>query len=119
MQLSPSIFKAYDIRGVVPDTINVDVVEGVGRAFGTLARRLLKRGEFSNKEELKRRILSLHRVLQSGLGQTVPLDLHREALDGIGYRNYFKWLVLVTEGKIGFLQKFKNTSSDLAALVRF
>ena len=39
MQLSPSIFKAYDIRGVVPDTINVDVVEGVGRAFGTLARR--------------------------------------------------------------------------------
>ncbi len=39
MQLTPSIFKAYDIRGIVPDTINTDVVEGVGRAFGTVARR--------------------------------------------------------------------------------
>jgi len=37
MQLSSSIFKAYDIRGVVPSTINPDVARGLGRAFGTVA----------------------------------------------------------------------------------
>ncbi len=37
MQLSPSIFKAYDIRGVVPSTINPDMARGLGRAFGTVA----------------------------------------------------------------------------------
>ncbi|MCD2511860.1 phosphomannomutase/phosphoglucomutase [Comamonas endophytica] len=38
MQLTPSIFKAYDIRGVVPTTLNEDVVRGVGLAFGKAAR---------------------------------------------------------------------------------
>lgn len=37
MTLSPSIFKAYDIRGVVPSTLDVDVAEALGRAFGTHA----------------------------------------------------------------------------------
>jgi phosphomannomutase len=27
MQLSPSIFKAYDIRGIVPSTLTEDVAE--------------------------------------------------------------------------------------------
>ena len=39
MQLSASIFKAYDIRGVVPATIDESVAEALGRAFGTLALR--------------------------------------------------------------------------------
>ncbi|MDE2605768.1 MAG: phosphomannomutase/phosphoglucomutase [Burkholderiales bacterium] len=39
MQLSPSIFKAYDVRGVVPSTLTEEVAEALGRAFGTLARR--------------------------------------------------------------------------------
>ena len=38
MQLSASIFKAYDIRGVVPATLTEDVALGLGRAFGTVAR---------------------------------------------------------------------------------
>ena len=38
MQPSPSIFKAYDIRGIVPSTLNEDVALGLGRAFGTVAR---------------------------------------------------------------------------------
>ena len=38
MQLSPSIFKAYDIRGIVPSTLTEDVALGLGRAFGTVAR---------------------------------------------------------------------------------
>ncbi|HPW29967.1 MAG TPA: phosphomannomutase/phosphoglucomutase, partial [Rhodoferax sp.] len=37
MNLSSSIFKAYDIRGIVPSTINEDVARGLGRAFGTMA----------------------------------------------------------------------------------
>ena len=39
MQLNPSIFKAYDIRGVVPTTLNEDIALGLGRAFGTVARQ--------------------------------------------------------------------------------
>ena len=39
MQLSASIFKAYDIRGIVPVTIDEAVAEALGRAFGTVARR--------------------------------------------------------------------------------
>ena len=38
MQFSPSIFKAYDVRGVVPGTLNETVAESLGRAFGTMAR---------------------------------------------------------------------------------
>ena len=38
MQLSSSIFKAYDIRGIVPSTINEAMAEALGRAFGTVAR---------------------------------------------------------------------------------
>ncbi|WP_408597917.1 phosphomannomutase/phosphoglucomutase [Limnohabitans sp.] len=38
MQVHPSIFKAYDIRGVVPSTLNVDVAHALGRAFGTHAQ---------------------------------------------------------------------------------
>ncbi len=37
MQVAPSIFKAYDIRGVVPATLNEAVAEGLGRAFATAA----------------------------------------------------------------------------------
>lgn len=44
MQLSPSIFKAYDIRGVVPSTLTEEVAEALGRAFGTIA---LREGEAS------------------------------------------------------------------------
>ncbi len=42
MQLAASIFKAYDIRGVVPSTINEPMAEALGKAFGTAA---LKEGE--------------------------------------------------------------------------
>ena len=38
MQLSASIFKAYDIRGVVPQTIDEAMAESLGKAFGTVAR---------------------------------------------------------------------------------
>ena len=39
MQLCASIFKAYDIRGVVPSTIHEEMAEALGRAFGTVARQ--------------------------------------------------------------------------------
>ena len=40
--LPASIFKAYDIRGVVTDTLTPDNVRIIGRAIGSLAR---ERGE--------------------------------------------------------------------------
>lgn len=39
MHLPSSIFKAYDIRGVVPSTVNVEMAQALGRAYGTLALR--------------------------------------------------------------------------------
>ncbi len=38
MQVAASIYKAYDIRGIVPSTVTEDTAEGIGRAFGTIAR---------------------------------------------------------------------------------
>ncbi|WP_076997325.1 phosphomannomutase/phosphoglucomutase [Variovorax sp. KK3] len=38
MQLSATIFKAYDIRGVVPSTLDAGVAEALGKAFGSAAR---------------------------------------------------------------------------------
>jgi phosphomannomutase len=37
MQVAASIFKAYDIRGIVPATLNEAVAEALGKAFGTAA----------------------------------------------------------------------------------
>ncbi len=38
MQVAASIFKAYDIRGIVPSTLTEEVAEALGKAFGTIAR---------------------------------------------------------------------------------
>jgi phosphomannomutase len=38
MQLSPAIFKAYDVRGIVPSTLNEEVAYALGFAFGTVAQ---------------------------------------------------------------------------------
>ena len=43
MQVTPSIFKAYDIRGTTPTTINEPVAEALGLAFGTTALALGER----------------------------------------------------------------------------
>ncbi len=40
MQVHASIFKAYDIRGVVGQTLNEELAEALGRAFGTEAKAL-------------------------------------------------------------------------------
>ncbi len=37
MKLTPAIFKAYDIRGIVPATLNEEVATALGRAFGAAA----------------------------------------------------------------------------------
>jgi phosphomannomutase len=37
MRVAPSIFKAYDIRGIVDETIDADFAEHLGRAFGSEA----------------------------------------------------------------------------------
>ncbi len=37
MQADPSIFKAYDIRGIVDKTLTRDVARAIGLSFGTAA----------------------------------------------------------------------------------
>src|SRR5262249_47473211 len=39
MKLPPEIFKAYDIRGIVGRTLTPEVVEPIGRAIGSEARK--------------------------------------------------------------------------------
>ncbi len=36
MRIEPSIFKAYDIRGIYPDQLNADGAYAIGRAYATL-----------------------------------------------------------------------------------
>jgi phosphomannomutase len=43
MQVAASIFKAYDIRGIVGQTLNEPMAEHLGRAFGTEALKLGER----------------------------------------------------------------------------
>ena len=43
MNVAPSVFKAYDIRGIVGTTIDEGFAEHLGRAFGTVARKLGER----------------------------------------------------------------------------
>ena len=38
VQITPSVFKAYNIRGTVPATVNEALARGLGRAFGSAAR---------------------------------------------------------------------------------
>ncbi len=38
MQITPSAFKAYDIRGIVPTVLNEPFAEALGKAFGSAAR---------------------------------------------------------------------------------
>ena len=33
MKIDETIFKAYDIRGVYPDTLNEEVIRQIGRAY--------------------------------------------------------------------------------------
>jgi len=40
MQIEASVFKAYDIRGVVPSSLNPSIALALGRAFGTQALAL-------------------------------------------------------------------------------
>ena len=40
--MTPTIFRAYDVRGTYPDQLNRGVVEALGQAIGTYAK---KRGQ--------------------------------------------------------------------------
>jgi len=42
MKPTPTIFRAYDIRGTHPDQLNVEAAEWIGKGFGTYLRRKLK-----------------------------------------------------------------------------
>ncbi len=39
MKINSQIFRNYDIRGIVDKDLNADIVEGIGKAYGTFLRR--------------------------------------------------------------------------------
>lgn len=39
MKIDPSIFKAYDIRGIYPDSLNEEIAEKAGRAYAEILKR--------------------------------------------------------------------------------
>ena len=43
MSLTPSIFREYDIRGLVPSELNPESIALIGKAFGTHLRALDKK----------------------------------------------------------------------------
>src|SRR3990167_1113827 len=51
MQVGASIFKAYDIRGIVGQTLSEAVAEHLGRAFGTEALKLGEKGVAGGRDE--------------------------------------------------------------------
>ncbi len=42
-RISPQIFREYDIRGIVDKDLNEDVIETIGKAYGTYMRKLGKK----------------------------------------------------------------------------
>jgi len=40
MQVPASIFKAYDIRGIINETLNPQIAHAIGQAFGSQMRDL-------------------------------------------------------------------------------
>ncbi len=42
-QINPQIFREYDIRGVVGEDLNEEIIERIGKAYGTYMRKMGKR----------------------------------------------------------------------------
>lgn len=47
MKIDPSIFKAYDIRGINKETIDEEIMYKIARAYATLIQKELKRGNIN------------------------------------------------------------------------
>ena len=50
--------------------------------FGMIMRKVIRRGSFTSVTDLREQAVELHRVLQSGVRQAVPLDVHRSSAAG-------------------------------------
>ena len=80
MHVSPSIFKAYDIRGVVPATLTEAVAEGLGQAFGCAA---LAQGQTTVAVGRDGRLSgpALSAALMRGLVATGAVESHTNIID--------------------------------------
>ena len=50
--------------------------------FGVIMRKVIRRGSFTLGGGPAEQAVELHRLLQSGVRQAVPLDVHRSSADG-------------------------------------
>lgn len=69
MAVDPSIFKAYDIRGIYPEQINEDIAYSIGRAYATLIQKENKGKKLKIVVARDMRVSSpqIHKALISGL----------------------------------------------------
>lgn len=64
MEISPNIFRNYDIRGIVPQELNAEVALHIGKALGTILIRnggrkvVVGRDNRKSSEELKNNLIS-------------------------------------------------------------
>lgn len=68
-KVSPYIFRAYDVRGVYPDTINEDVAYLFGKAFGSYIQDLGKKKAIVGRDN-RLSSFSLSRSLIKGITET-------------------------------------------------
>ena len=50
--------------------------------FGVIMRKVIRRGSFTSVADLRSKLVNFIDVLQSGLRQAVPLDVHGSSADG-------------------------------------
>ena len=50
--------------------------------FGMIMRKVIRRGSFTSVADLRGKLLNFIDVLQSGVRQAVPLDVHRSSAAG-------------------------------------
>ena len=74
MQLSPAIFKAYDVRGIVPSTLTEEVAQALGHPIGASGTRIIVTLVNALKQKgLKRGVASL--CIGGGEATAVAVEL--------------------------------------------
>ncbi len=83
MKLGPNVFRAYDIRGIVPQELDADAAEQIGRAFAAHLNPqtvVVGRDVRLTGEELQKRVM--HGLVRSGVD---VLDIGQVSTDAFYY----------------------------------
>ncbi|MBU0648317.1 phosphomannomutase/phosphoglucomutase [Patescibacteria group bacterium] len=68
-EIDTSIFKAYDIRGIAGENLSEEIMEGIGKAYGTFVKRNGGKIIVTGRD-IRHSSLSFHQALNKGLLST-------------------------------------------------